>query len=107
MLKRQLMRAERDTVSGYTGRVRALDIAFLDPRTFSLDPQSFADVFSMSDPLFPNIRMLHFHITDGTLPLIHHIAAPKLRRLHLLFFRGKYSTFVDSLGSSSPNVETT
>ena len=84
MLKRQLMRAERDTVSGYTGRVRALDIAFLDPRAFVLDPQSFADLFSVTDPLSPNIRRLHFHTTDETLPLICH-AGPELRRLCLLF----------------------
>ena len=80
------MRAERDTVRGSTRRVHALGIAFLNPRTaFVLDPQTFADVCSMTDLLFPNVRKLHFHITDGTLSLIHHIAAPKLRRFRLFF----------------------
>ena len=86
MFRRQLARAGRDTdtVRGYTCCVRALHIAFLDPRAFVLDPQSFVDLFSVTDSLFPNIRRLHFHTTDETLPLICH-AGPELRRLCLLF----------------------
>lgn len=105
--KRRLKQTERDTVKSYTRRVRTLNVLSLAVRR--IDPESFADLCltSMAGPLFPNIRRLFLAITDRTLPLIHHIAIPKLTWLVLCISVSDVSScesLVRSLGSGGPNM---
>ncbi|KAH0827379.1 hypothetical protein J3R83DRAFT_4032 [Lanmaoa asiatica] len=101
---RPLRQAEWDTTRSYARRVRSvLDF------TKGLNWDSVKTLFNppTPDPMFPNLRILHWEFIRETFPLMHHLAVPSLTSLEINFVFGDvppFHTFPQSLGDLCPNI---
>ena len=101
---RPLKPAEWDTLRSYARRVRSvLDF------TKGLNWVSVKTLFNppTPDPMFPNLRLLHWEFLRETFPLMHHMAVWSLTSLEINFVFGDvppFRSFPQSLGDLCPNI---